>query len=307
MAFAVTQRLRSAITENLNLKLLSLAFAIVLYVLFHGQDATRTVSINVDALVPPERANRILLTQLPPLHVTLRGPQGMLDDLRPDDLTVQVDLKSGTQTQVTYTPALLRLQPGLKVEQISPSEALPLEWDDVIVRDVPVHVSVVGSCAPGFVVKGTPVSDPLNVRVRGPRSEVIVLQYARAEPIDVSGLTAGKYTRPLGFEIEASARVKPEVKSVDVTVEVTQEMVERTFTKVPVAVVGSPKAKTQPAEVDVRLTCPPDIAHPLRPEQIVPRVQVSSAAEHGSEALPVQFSFDPCSVVVMPSLVVVKW
>jgi len=307
MAVELASRLRTVLTDNLNLKVLSLGFALVLFALVHGQDTLRTITVDVDVQVPPEKDNRILITQLPPMHVTVRGPSGLLDDLRPSDLIVRKDLRDGTKTQVTYDASMLHLPPGVKVEQISPSEPFPLQWENVEVRDVPVKVSVTGACAPGFMVKGTPVPDPANVRVRGPHSEVIVLQYMRAEPFDVAGLKEGQYTHPLGFELETSPRVTPEAKSVDVTVEIVRETIDKTFTKIPVAVVGSAKAKTQPAEIDVRLTCPPDVLRPLRPEQIVPHVQFSSTAEHGSEALPVQFTLDPCAVALTPSTVIVKW
>ncbi len=84
-------------------------------------------------------------------------------------------------------------------------------------------------------------------------------------------------------------------------------MVERPFTKVPVAVIGHANAKAQPAEVDVRLTCPPEIVRALRPEQILPRVQVASTSEHGSDAMPVQLSIDQCTVQVTPPSVIVRW
>ena len=46
---------------------------------------------------------------------------------------------------------------------------LDLQWEDEIVRDVPIEVSVVGSPANGYVVKGVPVSEPTVVRIRGPK------------------------------------------------------------------------------------------------------------------------------------------
>jgi len=300
--------LRNLITENLNLKLLSLAFALVLYSLVHGsQEEQRSVLVNVVAITPPEESNRVLMTQLPPqIRVTVRGPKSTLDDLHSDDIApIHLDLRGGNETRVTIAPTMIPLPPGLRAEQVDPPE-IDLAWEDTIVRDVPVEVGVVGTPAAGFVVKGAPTADPPAVRARGPKSAVVVLQHARIDAFDVSGLTEGKYSRQLAVD-RPPARVSFDVPSVSATVEIGREMVERPFTKVPVAVIGHANAKAQPAEVDVRLTCPPEIVHALRPEQILPRVQVAALSEHGSDALPVQLAIDQCTVLVTPPSVIVRW
>jgi YbbR-like protein len=155
-------------------------------------------------------------------------------------------------------------------------------------------------------VKGVPAADPPTVRARGPKSAVVVLQHARVDAFDVSGLTEGKYSRPLAVD-HPPPRVTFDVPSVSATVEIGREMVERPFTKVPVAVIGHANAKALPAEVDVRLTCPPEIVRALRPEQILARVQVASSSEHGSDQLPVQLAIDQCTVQVTPPSVIVRW
>ena len=45
----------------------------------------------------------------------------------------------------------------------------------------------------------------------------------------------------------------------------------------------------------------------LRNEQIVPRVQIISPADHGADSLPVQLSIDQCEVHVTPPSVIVRW
>ena len=308
MAFDLGYRLRAVVTENLNLKLLSVAFALVLYSLVHGsQDAQRSLLFNLEAQPPPEGANRVLVTQLPAaLKVTVRGARSALDDVHADDIgNVQIDLRGGNETRVTFDPVMIPVPPGLKVEQIDPPY-IDLTWEDRIVRDVPVEVGIVGSPAAGFVVKGAPSSEPLTVRVRGPKSDVMVIQRVRSDAFDVTGLTAGKYTRQLAID-RPTPPLRYDVPSVTATLEIAREVVERTFARVPVAVVGHPNAKAQPPEVDVRIECPAEIVRALRNELVVPRVQATSAAEHGSDALPVQLAIDPCDVHVTPASVIVRW
>jgi hypothetical protein len=301
-------RLRSLVTENLNLKLLSLAFALVLYSLVHGaQDAQRSMMLSVVALTPPETANRMLMTPLPAqIRVTLRGPRSALDDVHADDIgNVQLDLRSGNDKRLTIEPSMIPVPPGLKVEQVDPP-TIDLVWEDVIVRDVPVEVGVVGTPAAGFKVKGGPVAEPAVVRAHGPKSEVMVVQRARVDAFDVTGLTEGKYTRQLAVD-PPPGRVTFDAPSVSAQVEVGREVADRLFTKIPVALIGHANAKAQPADVDVRLMCPPEVERALRPEQIVPRVQIAGSADHGSDALPVQLAIDQCDVHITPPTVIVRW
>jgi len=240
------------------------------------------------------------------IRVTVRGAKSTLDELHADDIgSVQIDLRSGSVTRLTFEPSMIPVPPGLTVEQIDPP-AVDLTWEDRIQRDVPVEVGIVGTPASGFVVKGTPTSDPATVRARGPKSEVMVVQRARADAFDVTGLTAGKYTRQLAIE-RAPGRLAYDVPSVAASVEIAREESERPFTRVPIAILGHTGAKAQPAEVDVRLSCPPEVVRALRPEQIVPRVQVASSADHGTEALSVALSIDQCDVHMTPPNVIVRW
>jgi hypothetical protein len=307
MALDVAYPIRSLLVENLNLKLFSLAFALALYSLVHGsQEAQRSMLLSVVALTPPDNANRDLVSPIPAeVRVTVRGARSTLDDLHADDIQVQLDLRTGSEARKTFTPDMIPVPPGITVQQIDPPE-IDLKWEDRIVRDVPVEVGVVGSPAAGFVVKMAPVAEPKTVRAQGPKSQVLVLQRARADAFDVGGLTEGKYTRQLAIDRPAS-RVVYDALTVTAMVEIGREVVERPFTKIPVAVLGHVSAKAQPADVDVRMSCPPEIVRAFRPEQVVPRVQITSPADHGSDVFPVQLSIDQCDVHVTPPSVIVRW
>jgi hypothetical protein len=58
--------LRSAFLDNLSLKALSLGVALGLYAFIHGaENAQRTLSVSVVSVMPPDSANRQLMTQIP--------------------------------------------------------------------------------------------------------------------------------------------------------------------------------------------------------------------------------------------------
>ena len=299
--------LRSAAAQNLSLKLVAFGFSLLLYSWVHGsQEAQRTLNLNVDTAMP-DKPSRVLTTPIPPtIRVTVRGPKSTLDSLRAEDIpSVLLDIRKGDESRVTIDPSMIPAPPGLKVEQIDPP-AIDLVWEDVIGREVPVEVGVVSAPAPGYVLKAGPKAEPTVVRATGPKSEVMVIQRVHAEAFDLAGLTEGTYTRQLAID-RPHGRVAYDAQSVSATVDVGREVAERLFPRMPLEVVGRAGARAHPADVDVRLTCPPEVVRALRAEQIVPRVQVTSAAEHGSDALSVLLSVDQCDAHVIPSSVVVRW
>lgn len=304
------ERLRAAFTENLNLKLVSFVFAVVLYSLVHGgQDARRSIVVDLDVVLPPESSDVVLVSSLPPsVRVAMRGSSNTIDNLRAAQVTVALDLSSPQPpSHVVFEPRMVRAPDGVKVEvEGFDPPSIDLKWEPRVVRDVPIQVSVIGTPASGFVVRGPLVAEPKTAKVRGPQSEVMVLQHLRADAFDVTGLSEGAYPRRLALETP-SGRVRFEPKSVLVTAEITREVAERVFPKVPVVVVGQPKARTQPADVDVRLVCPPELVRSLRPEQLVPQVDVTSKDASGSVALPVQVHIDRCEAFVIPREVVARW
>ena len=302
-------RVRVALTENMNLKVLSFAFALVLYSLVHGgQDARRSVVVDLEVGLPPESSDRVLVGSIPQsIRIFVRGSNQTIDNLRAASVSVQIDLTNKQPSHIVFEPKMVRLPEGVNVEleQFDPP-SIDLHWEQRVVRDVPIQVSVVGTPADGFVVKGPLIAEPKSAKVRGPQGDVMVLQFIRVDAFDVRGLTEGTYPRNLAVE-RANPRLKIEPTTVVVTADITREVAERVFQKLPVSLVGIPKGKSTPGEVDVRLVCPPDIVRSLRPEQIVPQVEVTSKDPSGSLSLPVRVRIDKCDAYVIPREVVARW
>jgi hypothetical protein len=301
-------RIKAMLTENLNLKLLSFAFALILYSLVHGgQDARGSISVDLEVNLPPETADKVFVGTIPrDVRIFVRGSTQTIDNLRGGAVHMIVDLRDAPE-HVVFNQKMVHLPEGVRVEveQFEPP-SIDLKWEQRVTRDVPVQVSVVGTPADGYVVKGL-VAEPKTVKVRGPQSDVMVLQHVRTDAFDVRTLTAeGQFPRQLAIE-KPNPRLKIDPQSIIVTAEIAREVSERDFQKVPVAVVGPAKGKAQPAEVDVRLVCPPDVVRSLRHEQIVPQVEVTSKEPSGSQALPVVVHIDKCDAYMTPREVVARW
>src|SRR5262249_28259116 len=161
----------------------------------------------------------------------------------------RLDLRSGRQTTIDLDPSMFHVPTGLTVEQIIPS-SIKVRWDDVISRSIQVQVARTGEPAPGCAVKGGIAIERSAVQARGPRSIVEVMQFARAAPFDVTGLTEGVHRRQLLLD-KPPGLVTYDAESVFATVEIARELVKKEFTKLRVEVIGAPRAITVPPTVKV--------------------------------------------------------
>jgi hypothetical protein len=97
-----------------------------------------------------------------------------------------------------------------------------------------------------------------------------------------------------------------------VTVTIGRQLLQRRFARRAVSVVGPPRAKTEPKNVDVSVTGPPEVINDLRDEMIFPRVDVSGAGydpkeRHSSIVLPVRLDLRNVEIEVQPPTVRVMW
>lgn len=313
------ETVRAALLENLGLKILSLICALGFYAFIHGaENAQRTFRVSVVSIMPQESANRQIMTQLPTeVAVTVRGSRSKLDDLRADDLgSLQLDLRTGRETRIKLDPSMFHMPPSLFIEQIYPP-SIDLRWDDVIERQIPIQIARTGDPAPGFSVKGATAVEPHVATARGPRTVVDVMQFARAAPFDVTGLTEGVYKRPLALDLPPKL-VTYDVETVTATVEIARQLIPKSFSGKKVEVVGIAKGRTEPSTVTVEVIGTADDVNGLMPEAIIPRVEPKAAgadvSQPGSAYLPVLVDVphrnpetEPPKVSVRPDKVMVKW
>src|SRR3954471_20679862 len=114
----IWERIRAMLTENLNLKLLSFAFALVIYSLVHGgQDARRSIVVDLEVALPPESSDRVLVSSIPQsVRIFVRGSNQTIDNLRASSISVQIDLTTKQPEHVVFEPKMVRLPEGVNVE-----------------------------------------------------------------------------------------------------------------------------------------------------------------------------------------------
>lgn len=311
MKAALQKWTQGAFSENLIIKLVCLLVSLGFFAYLHGaQNVQRSFSLSVTTSVPPEGDERVLMVDLPSTaRVTLTGSRLILDDLKSDELGVlQIDPYRARDSYAVLDLSRLRVPPGIKVE-VDP-QRIPLSWDAMVTRLVPVQIPLTGQPERGFVVQGAPVPEPSVVSVQGPQTLVELIQAVRTEPFDIERASEeGVIQRKLPLDMPPS-RVIYQERSVLATVTLGQARSERLFKKVAVQVVGVSHATVLPSDVDVRVVGPPDFVEELRSEQVVPIADVHSMAveaRKGSASVPILVVLEGCSVQVVPPTVVVKW
>lgn len=302
--------LRSALTENIGLKVLALAAAIGLFVIVRGtEDAQMSVAVSVVALMPPASTNRMLISEIPDeVRVTLRGSRSVLNAVRRGGLTpIQMDLRDTSGHFYYFAQEGIELPAGASVVQIAPS-AVALRWVARAERRLPVEPLLEGRVADGHVITST-VVDPSATTVQGAATEVNRLEEVRTAAVDINGLRAGRHERrvPLGL-LPEHVSYRETDRTALVTVIVEEEVGVRTFADLEVAVVGVADVAVRPSQVNVVVRGPRARVNDLHPRRLVPFVDVSEVQPgRGAQPVPVllrappegmTFTIEPTEVLV---------
>ncbi len=297
----VLETLRALFTENIGLKLFSLAAAIILFSLVHGaEDAQRSIFVDVVAILPPADSGKILVSELPDrVRVTLSGSRSLLNSVRREEMdAVQVDLTDPELRYFYFEPEVFELPVGVQIVQLAP-DSIPLTWDDRGQEEVPVEPILSGQPGEGLSLSD-PEVEPNQVLVEGALSEIDAMSSIRTEAVSVRGLGAGTYERIVRLDPPRAHTSYPNGSSVTVRFEVIPERDERTLSDLEVVPVG-PAARVRPSTVDVQIRGAPELIAELTGDRVVPWVDSSSEelALGGTRPLGVQVRGLPQNVEVL--------
>lgn len=249
--------MRDLFLRNLGLKLLSIVFAVSLW-LFVNLKATE--ERNLQLPLRWEHLPEFLEITNPVndfVRVRVSGPRRILSNLNPRNYPVVLDLSDAQAGLMDYqiTEKMISMIPGLKVE-VLPPDKVQFKFDLIVTREVPVRPTVVGKPPLGYALNRVEV-DPVRIEIVGAQSEIMGVDHAGTGAIDVTGLREDR---------EVTVRVamkRPHVwpargrEEVRVRLFVTEQEIGKWFPKVPVELQppGGPFA-LQPETVDVYLKGP---------------------------------------------------
>jgi YbbR domain-containing protein len=262
----VEKLLRRIFVEDWSLKLLSLAIAIVLWLLVTGQNQPVTAHVNVQLnFIRPQSLE---ISNDPPrtVDVMLTGSRNKLDDLTSLDLVATVDIsdqRAGERVLRLADKAQITLPQGIKVDGFQPS-AVPIRLEEIVDRQIPVEPKLEGKPADGFEVYAVYPSKG-SVSVRGPASRVNALQKVATESVWIADRKES-FTAPNVALDVADPKVDLLEPMVNVEVEIGERRVEKNFSDVPVTTAQG--AKVQPATTSITLLGVASFLESLKPEEL---------------------------------------
>jgi len=298
---------RDVVVKNLGLKVLSVLFAISLW-LFVNLKATEVR----DLQLPLRWENLPAFLQITNpvsdfVRVRVSGPRRILANLNPRNYPVVLDLANARPGLVDYqiTEKMIALVPGLGVD-VLPPDKVQFEFDLIVTVQVPVSPTLIGKPPKGFALARVEVQ-PERIDIVGAQSEIIGLESAGTVPIDVSDLREEReetvnvaLKRPNIWPADGQERVL-------VRLFVTEQEMGRWFRNLRVEVEpGGGAVSVEPPSVDVFLQGPARKVLGQNPADL--RVRVLASQEEVVELVPVilQGASEGLSFEIRPADVAVR-
>ena len=193
--------------ENLGLKLIALAGALLLWFLVKGvQPADRLVSARIEFRDLP-RDLALVSRSDGAVLLRLEGPKRLLGTVELDEVAVSLktrDLREGNNAILLAPGDILGAPRGVRVVEVSP-RSLRLQVEAIVQREVRVEPRIEGEPRPGFVVRRVHF-EPRAVRIAGPRSEVRGIVQAYTLPVSIEGrsgvFSARAALEPVGQQVK---------------------------------------------------------------------------------------------------------
>lgn len=176
------------LSQNWILKLISLAFAVVLWFFVIGER-----KVEVSYIVPLEyqglAEDMIIANEVPSsVSVRISGPRALLMNHSAGDVSIAVDLEDlpAGFTSFKRLEESLNIPSGLKVTRIAPSY-VDVKLERIHEKAVPVRVLLEGKPVAGVRVKTTS-TEPAQVVVAGAGSELKAVTEVTTEAISLDGV-----------------------------------------------------------------------------------------------------------------------
>jgi YbbR domain-containing protein len=209
------------VTDNWALKLISLVFALILWMFIMGErrlEVGYPVPLHLQNI--PETlmvANEV--TSL--VDVRISGPRTLLMKVNPNDMAIGVDLTDLKPGVTTFKrlEERLNIPSGLRVTRLSPS-FVDIKLERIREKRVPIKVLLTGEPIEGFRVSGLKAV-PERALVEGAESELKRVAEVTTEPVDLDGVNEsfslivpllhdGIYTR---FKDEKTTEIMVEIEA----------------------------------------------------------------------------------------------
>lgn len=175
--------------KNLWLKMASVIFAVAmwLFVISRGQTEI-SLQVPISYQNVPEMM-KVVGKDTRSVVLDFKGHERFINDLRPGDISVEVDLASLKQgrNEFRIEPDNITLPVHLTVINVIPSTVV-VEAEEMITKNVPVEAFVRGTPGDGYAVRNIVVV-PAEIILKGTAKELRYVREIKTEPMDISAAT----------------------------------------------------------------------------------------------------------------------
>ena len=235
--------IKYAFTHNLGVKLIALVVALFIWFSASGQQqATRFFIVPLKLVGIPD--SLIVVGTVPvEAEVTIAGTKRELLYLNFRRIEVVVNLAAAESGRFRerLSASNVVARGGLdtrNVRIISPI-SIDLFFERLILKRIPVELTVTGSISPGYLLVEGPSVEPAEIVVKGPASLLSRLKSLSTKPVDL-GKVKGHYEKDLDIEFDHSL-LSCDPDQVTVSVSVSQ-LGERVLPNIPPTVLFDAKA-----------------------------------------------------------------
>jgi YbbR domain-containing protein len=171
------------------------------------------------------------------IKISVSGPRTLLSLIDPSRLTLRLDLTGVGIGEASFkiSPESFNVPRQTNVISIEPSQ-IALDVDEIINRELPVHLTLAGVPPMGYRISSTQVN-PRTVTVRGPSKALARTDDVDTDPIDMSDSTTNLARMVDLVAPFDGARVQP--TEVAANVMVGEVVVEKEFRAMPIHVSGN--------------------------------------------------------------------
>ncbi len=219
--------------KDLLLKLISLALGILIWFLAVGTDQI-DVSMNIPIEVLNLPKSLVIYNQYQKeISVTLRGPRGIIQELRNRPPSLSLDLSEATSDTIVLNTETLSfpLPSGISILRMQPA-SITLSIDKLVERQIPIIAVTEGDVAKGYILKEVSLT-PDKILVSGPESLVTMEQALETYVIHLGGLDHST-TLPVHLDLSPEFMELIGETTVIAKLAVVDKFVEKKVKKIPI-------------------------------------------------------------------------
>lgn len=179
---------KNILTENLTIKIISIALAVFLwfFVTFKGQTET-SLDVPLEFKNTPSEME-VLKQSAKKITVSISARERILREIAQNDIRVIVDLSNVKlgENSIPLTKSSVKLPRGVEILRIDPS-TVKLYLDKKEQKAVPVKAVITGKPQKGFFISSVEIN-PSSINIEGAKRELDRIRLIKTEPIDIEGI-----------------------------------------------------------------------------------------------------------------------